>query len=408
MTRSLLEPILELEGIRQTHFFNGRLLSGEDLAREQLANRDAHRRLGRAVGEGVAYGLQVVETPNVSSREKPVVTIEPGVAINRRGDVLELFGPAEVSLVGGGTERFAAPSAFKDCEPPSQSGFTIGEGAYVLVIGPTEGREGRAPASGLGNATASCNARYTVAGVRFRLVELRPGKDVLDEEARLRNRLAYYCFGTAAAQLPANPFPPVAAPSGPIETLRDETLTDCDVPLAVIFWTRERGIDFVDMWAVRRRISRPSASRAWDLLFGDRLDSTAEAMFLQFQDQIEEIVARDPAPIEIEARERFAFLPPAGLVPIAPEGSQRGFSGARFFGREAWDRRANIEGRQLRELWQRALAHNAIDLLWPHAIQVYSLFDRVEPGAPDQTRQRSYVAFTTTAVISPPQGERDR
>jgi len=46
-------PILE-GGIQSINFFNGRLLSGEDLSQEQLANLQARHLLGKAIGDGVA------------------------------------------------------------------------------------------------------------------------------------------------------------------------------------------------------------------------------------------------------------------------------------------------------------------------------------------------------------------
>ncbi len=59
MTRTQLDtPFLD-GGIRSTNFFNGRLLSREDLQREQDAERAVHERLGRALGTGIAYGLEV-------------------------------------------------------------------------------------------------------------------------------------------------------------------------------------------------------------------------------------------------------------------------------------------------------------------------------------------------------------
>ena len=86
--RHLDEPILD-DGIRTVNFFNGRLLTGEDLGREQEANRLGHRRLGRAIGEGVACGFEVEIGPG-STTATPVLRIRPGVAVNRRGAVLAL------------------------------------------------------------------------------------------------------------------------------------------------------------------------------------------------------------------------------------------------------------------------------------------------------------------------------
>ena len=55
----LQTPIIE-GAIRSTNFFNGRLLSARDLTLEQSAYREADRRLGKAIGEGIAYGSSLI------------------------------------------------------------------------------------------------------------------------------------------------------------------------------------------------------------------------------------------------------------------------------------------------------------------------------------------------------------
>jgi hypothetical protein len=47
------------DGVRFVNFFNGRLLTAEDLRREQDANVVLRDRLGTAVGDGVVRGLRV-------------------------------------------------------------------------------------------------------------------------------------------------------------------------------------------------------------------------------------------------------------------------------------------------------------------------------------------------------------
>ena len=87
--KRLTEAITE-GGIPWINFFNGRLLSGEDLSKEQNSNLEGRRRLGRAIGEGVAYGLEVSIPQGVNSRETPYVLVEAGLAINRQGQSLSL------------------------------------------------------------------------------------------------------------------------------------------------------------------------------------------------------------------------------------------------------------------------------------------------------------------------------
>src|SRR5881394_2987577 len=122
LSLSLETPFLE-GGIASTNFFNGRLLSGEDLTREQQARRAVAEQLGRAIGDGVAYGLWVTAPTGGSSVSAPTVTVQPGLAVNRLGQPLELPEPVDVSLigpvVGAGTTIAAADGGFGACAQPS-------------------------------------------------------------------------------------------------------------------------------------------------------------------------------------------------------------------------------------------------------------------------------------------------
>src|SRR5689334_17965304 len=93
---SLLETVVG--DIRSVNFFNGRLLAGEDLSSEQQTQRAERRLLGEAVGDGVAFGLEVHEDPARSSAARPVVTVEPGLAISRDGQTLALGRRTDVAL----------------------------------------------------------------------------------------------------------------------------------------------------------------------------------------------------------------------------------------------------------------------------------------------------------------------
>src|SRR5262245_35962797 len=87
-------------GLFFTNFFNGRLLSGEDLTQEQTANRVRSERLGQAVGEGVAWGLQV-SAPYLkdSTSTGLVVNVKAGLAVNRLGHTLLLPADQTLALV---------------------------------------------------------------------------------------------------------------------------------------------------------------------------------------------------------------------------------------------------------------------------------------------------------------------
>src|SRR5262249_57998595 len=94
--------------------------------------------------------------------------------------------------------------------------------------------------------------------------------EMLRRPPRLRNLVAYKCFGIADDDLLTsfanNPFGPPVTAYGLLDTLRAAgTLTDQDVPLAVVAWTEQDGITFVDAWSVRRRVTAPAAQVPWGL-----------------------------------------------------------------------------------------------------------------------------------------------
>ncbi len=377
-------------GIRAVNFFNGRLLSGEDMSREQEANRAARQRLGRAIGPGVAYGLDVARAGDLA------VTIEAGLAVTRSGQPLLLGGRLTLAL--GEQPSAAGPTTapdFRNCDPFAGGVYIARQGLYLLTIAPAEVGEGRAPVSGLGNSAAPCNTRYVVEGVQFRLLPVDMARDLgltnaqLGDEARLRSRLAAICLGLEARRrLLADPFgsPP---PADPLDVLRPRRLTDCDVPLALIYRTEAGGLVFVDNWSVRRPLTAPegapgasagdSTSPSGYLgrqsLLGEGWGLRMAAMMLQFDEQISQIPANGQA--VVAARDRLLFLPPAGIIPLHV-GSGGGFDLAAFFGQLASRDVALIDGVQLPPLLREALDHEPIDLAVPQKVQLYRIWENVQ------------------------------
>ena len=400
----LLQPVLD-GGIRAVNFFNGRLLSGEDLRDEQAANREANERLGRAAGAGVAQGLEVAEALGVSTPQAPVVRIQPGLAINRGGQALALPTRIDVGLVRppDSTGTALNGAIFQSCLPLQGGVYVAASGVFLLTIAPAAAPSpGRAPVSGLGNVTAGCNTRYTLEGVQFRLLKL--AVDTADP-ARLRNQLAYQCFGTADLDgFSADPFGVPARQYGLLDPLRPNQLSDCEVPLAVLHWTTSGGIRFIDLWAVRRRLTRSTVTARWPLpadggragdaqwrwapLLDDRRLSEAEAMFLQFQEQVQQIRAHEPTAMPtMPATARFAYLPPVGVLPITTgPTAPGGFHPQTFFGARASQDVALLDGSALRSLLHEARYHEPIDLSSPAKIQLYRIWENVQaaqaPGGP--------------------------
>src|ERR1700741_1282112 len=112
-TIQLQEPITA-GGIQATNFFNGRLLSAEDLSHEQLMNLLGQRRLGQAVGEGVAFGLSVEKNASQSTASNPVLTVKRGLAVNAVGQTLWLQDDIDITVV----QTSSAPSTTGDIFGP--------------------------------------------------------------------------------------------------------------------------------------------------------------------------------------------------------------------------------------------------------------------------------------------------
>lgn len=415
---SLMQPILD-GGVQRNNFFNGRLLSAEDLRAEQDANRVQRGHLARAIGDGVAWGLDV----SIAGATELTVTVRKGLALNRHLDLLALADDTTIMLVPAKPSATAVgEDAFKECDPPRESAAYTGAGAYVLVAAPASGYLGTALVSDPNTTAAGrgvCGARFSVEGVRFRLVpmaltrftgmgsasikrivQLLPPSDTAARE-RLRNLLAHLCIGTQ--QLDGYFTDPLAPDGkettwsgwGALDEMRDlGDLTDCDVPLALVMLTRS-GIGFVDMWAVRRRIVGAGGTATWRGVAGPRRMSETEAGFLQFQAQLEGVKTLD-APQTIAADRYFDVLPPAGWLPAG----KGGFDWQRFLGAHAPTAVTPIDSALLRGIIERSWLDEPFPLATtpPVPLHVYEV-----PG-------ESFVVFARSALgnvrieFTPPPG----
>ena len=341
MSRIDLQTAFLDGGVHHVHFFNGRILSGEDLQDEQTANRRQQRQLGQAIGSGVVHGLEVAVTVAGGGGVTPVVEVGPGLALDRAGHTLELPQRVEINLLGQDSSQSDQGGLFSVCIPPQPQLGYIGTGAYVLLLAPASDFRQRAPLHGLDDQgkARGCGARYTVEGVRFRLLKLPVGDlleglggltddDFTEPTAadspgwwRLRNALAQLCLGTAErAQYQVDFSSAGELAYGALDRLPSDSLSHCEVPLALVYWTGE-GIRFVDNWAVRRHPVERVADPAWSTVFNPRFPVVAQATVLQFQDQIAALaedttITTDVARVE----DHFTHLPPVGYLPVGGGG----------------------------------------------------------------------------------------
>jgi hypothetical protein len=374
----LQQPVIN-GGIRSINFFNGRMLTARDLTREQTANREATWRLGQAVGEGIAYGLELSKS-SASTNEAPVISVSSGLAVNRQGQTLWLRDKTDVALV-----RKASASTpgliFSECRPLQAGTYVAGAGVYLLTMAPAETREGRAATSALNTGGAPCNTDAVVSAVQFRLIQLDPPLTAaeLQDEDHLQNLIAYKCFGVSETQLfVKDPFGSELTAYGLLESLRPSLLTDCDVPLGILYWTLAGGIKFIDMWSVRRRVIDPATTDSWKLLVGERHLAEVEAMLLQFEDQLAQLRFSSGDPRLTIASSHCKYLPPVGLIPIYSTASPKGFRYEKFFQNVTYCEPLFIEGAKVELLFRSALSCKPIDLTSGEMIWLYKIRENAQ------------------------------
>lgn len=390
----LQQPLTE-GGIRSVNFFNGRLLTSKDLTREQVARREADARLGLAVGDGVAFGLDVQRGDGTNA----VVLVKAGLAINRLGQTLRLTQDTQVAL----TRQFDAGSIerclFGPCAQLVGGTYIAGAGVYLLTLTPAVVTEGRAPTNGLDPQNVRCNSDANVEALQFRLLALTPqmlaGLDI--GSTRFRNELAYRCFG---AGVQPDWFESLLTAEPPGDDLLDAlgaiSLSAQEVPLALLQIQGGAELAAIDMWAVRRPVCRP-ASGGLASLVDTRRQAVGHAMFMQFQAQVAELGAPLALPAAVTARSHFRYLPAVGVIPLADEASSTSPEASRFFAGMPSRGPAFINGARVAGLVREGLSHPPIDTQGGEFVWLYRVRENrmaIELGSSVPTA-RNYLVFAS-------------
>ena len=420
---NLLEPVLT--GIKSTNFFEGRLLTAQDLRDQQQANEKQRWRLGRAIGAGVVEGLEVTLLNNglVGSPPTlvpPKVRVDKGMAINGRGQTLELTTDyVEVELARELPAPDLSDQPFNDCQPPTTSNIPSGEGIYMLVMSPALGFEEYAPKSGLGldGKAIGCGRRYTVEGVQFRLERIPLGSfdaitaprnalrtladtatsiEIAQAVSQLQNAVAHSALNTAAAAKQRGRIrsgEPVAF-STTNSLLDTNALSDCDIPLAILFWDLN-GVRFLDMWSVRRLarwLVKPGDIALFPRYGLERL--------LQFLDHAREYMRADLNPSNFEIRDLFRYLPPVGFIQVTRPGTASGYSPDTFFADYTRGQPQMALAGRLSEMLESSIAFGAVDLDDDTFLQTYEITENdaaIDAGdAPSR-----YVVYATRNTNGP-------
>ncbi len=398
---NLLEPVLT--GIKSTNFFEGRLLTAQDLREQQTANEEHRWRLGRAIGSGVVEGLEVTLLNNglVGSPPTlvpPKVRVDKGMAINGRGQALELTTEyVELELARELPAPDLADQTFNDCQPPTTSNIPNGEGVYLLVMSPALGFEDYAPKSGLGleGKAIGCGRRYTVEGVQFRLEQIPLSSfdaitaprnalrnladtatsiETAQAVSQLRNAVAHSALNSASAAEQRGRIrsgEPVAFTTTS-SILDTSALSVCDIPLAILFWDLT-GVRFLDMWSVRR-LARWLVEPDDIALFPQH----GLEQLLQFIDHAREYIRPDLDTSNFDIRDLFRYIPPVGFVHVSRPGTVTGYNPDTFFADYTRGQpQAALAGR-LSDMLLSSLAFGAVDLDDDTFLQTYEITENDE------------------------------
>ncbi len=369
-TLALQQPIRD-GGIRTINFFNGRMLTGKDMGREQQARREAVSRLGQAVGHGVVSGLTV--ELGAGADRHPIARISQGLAVNRNGQTLALAKNVEIALTEAAHPDGAAVGClFGDCAPAAteKTVINLGQQLYMLTIAPAFASEGRAVMNSSGDSQARCNTDATVEAVQFRLIEVNAdhwnGADFSNPQLA-RNRIAYGFFGDRVRGEWAGNLK-----HAPLSFVAGAGLAGAEeVPLALVAFGDGFAPLFIDMWSVRRSISQRDAADAVIALSGSERPVVGEAMFRQFHDQWGAIQMADRKAIPAT----FKWLPPAGvMLDINDADIARLFAGMTVSGPHHIDQSA------IEPLIRESFTAPAIDTSSDHAVWLYRIAQSQMPG----------------------------
>ena len=365
------------------NFFNGRLLTGEDLAALQEAERSANGALGRLGGPGVAHGLYVTLLDR-GAGATPRVQVGAGAAVTADGVVLSLAGAVRLELRRTPPPRGAVVSAFAQCTPaaPAPAGQAQ---LHLLTIGPAPpSAQGRARVLSLSDEAAPCAVDRLADAVLLRLrpfsVPLAPGPATW-----LRNRVAALLLGDRGADealLADEPF--TADRGGLLEALSGRCYGTDEVPLAVVRWpTSAAGVEFVDCWAARRRCHQRGVTDDLGVLADNRRAVRGQARLGQIQDHLAALIDAGTA-ASVVAREHAVALPPAFVLQLRDATAPAAFDAATFL-RGLTVRRESppaggpwVEGARAGELLAAAATHPAVDVTAtpPEALWAYALRPR--------------------------------
>jgi hypothetical protein len=203
--------------------------------------------------------------------------------------------------------------------------------------------------------------------------------------------LAHLCFGTEErSNFVIDPFRQAGdgissyRDVGALAALRTQgKLTDCDVPLALLYWT-VNGIQFVDMGSVRRRPTLGPPLQYWPLEIAGGYPMVGEAISLQFQEQLVQLLESNATQTQlaaIRATDYFRYLPAGGMIPFSGPSGNLALTNAfspQFFGGTTHRDPVYIEGAKVEHVLRSSLSYWPINLDKQLVFWVYWVHENIQ------------------------------
>lgn len=305
-TVRLNQPV-DASGTPRTFFFNGRLLSAEDLKREQTLRETSQYQLARLIGCGIAAGLDVSGGAGSSA-----LTIAAGLGVTPSGQVIDIE-TLHLDLASAADSRH--PGGFATCAAAMANLEAPAAGIYLLVLSADWIGSGRA-ASLLGEVGA-CNRAVEKPAVRARLLKVTAPAEATTVTAR--NMIANALLTPDDPSTVISHASPVEAPAGALRligwwpTRIVPTLSAADLPLALLRIDTDAKLIWLDGAAARRRVA-PPPGLAGDTFWRESHALEMEAFGQQFVAQALDESAWREKDKSAAGAAAFVTLPPVAVI----------------------------------------------------------------------------------------------
>ncbi len=276
---------------RRPFWFDGRFLAAKDLNQEQDYFLMRQSDLRRAAGWGVVSGLKVkqVTTTPQGLNTSDTVTITAGEGVTPEGELVSIPSDIEIELSDIADQQ-QLNATFGLSEIPTSPARSR-SGLFVLALRPVEFTAN--PVASYPKTLSGQRSTQDGDTVEATAVVMVPYPDsgTLTEMAARRSRVAREIFLAQSSKAVASDVLPVA-------------MIGMDHGL----------ISWVDPWMVRRE----AGSDQLLLTMGSSGRATQRAYLLQYENQLQQVIANAPqGSAGFAATDYFNALPPIGRLPAA-------------------------------------------------------------------------------------------